>query len=338
METPEFDLESDNMDMLSTVSYSDLWKKLQESSTSFMRLFDHHKDRLQTSAAKFNEIADIVRETYQGTHKPKKGQSLCGAVGGAVAGAGVGAASGALGGAFGAAGGVVCRKVFANIGAVGAIGGFVGGSIGGSVGGTVVGALGGAVGGAVIATGGSIDSAAMNVVCSAVGCLVGGTIGGIFGGDVGTVGGAVGGAFGAFCGAGVAVGTVAGVANQFIKAKACTGITELNEVKTIQRTGVDFRETIEPFVEELKTIKRTCDMLHEMSFSVIMQSVAGQSMNALAAVGRMKKTLTDIDFYKDDAQLVTARTDESAKQCQQTIEEFKKMRAELGILLVPLRI
>ncbi|XP_056153707.1 uncharacterized protein LOC130128020 [Lampris incognitus] len=324
METAEADCESDSMDKVSAMSCTDLQGKFLECSTLFINLYDQRRGQLQTSMEKFTGINGSTHK-MQKTNTSKIVRGMFGAVGGAILGAGFGTVTGAAAGAFGGVFSMAFGILVHDIGAVDALGSFSSSTIGGASGGAVAGALGGAIVGAVEAVMLQAISGVGDVVLCSFGCIIGGALGSLFG-SVGAPGGALVGAFGAMCGTNATIALL--VTEHHALGKTNESNKEITELKVVQKTGEDFHEIITPLVKELKTIKEISDT----SFCAIMQGVARQIGNALAAAARMRETLAGISRPKDKAS-VASRVTHFTRQCQQTTEEFEKMRTELDKLL-----
>lgn len=318
-----FNSEGDSVDYRLFTTSTDLKDELIAHSTSFIRLYDQRRDRLQRTSESFKQAAVLVRKMH------KDIRCLLSVFGG-VLGAACGAVAGGVWGTFGAVSAATFCRVCGDINAVGATVGFVGSVLGGAVGGSFSGALGAAVGSA--ATRRSFNGTVSNVAWFGTGFATGGAIGGIFGGTVGAAGGAVGGAFGALHATRFAVGVVGVVAGYFDGAKdKKKQENETNKVDIFQEAEENFHQVIKPLVEELKPIKMISD---KMASSVAVLSVAEQTAKTLAAVTAMEDIISEslTDLTKCVSSIEVAST-----QCSQVAEELEKTRAEVEKLLVSLR-
>ncbi|XP_035001674.2 keratin, type I cytoskeletal 9-like [Hippoglossus stenolepis] len=303
-----------SVDFSRSTTSNDLVDELEASLTSFVNLYDRHEDRLQRASESFTQTAARVREAREVV---PANRTIRGVFGGAL-GAVSGAIAGGVGGALGAVAATTCQRLCGEIGAVGATVGFAGSVVGGVAGGVFSGSVGGAVG---ATTSSSSHGAVSDALWVAIGVATGGAIGGTFGRTVGAAGGAVGGGFGALLGTRFAVYVAGGE-----KEKKVTR----QEVSVIQKTGLDFCETIKPLQVELSSIKTISE---KIQFSPDVQRVTRQTAKTLAAAAAMEETAADPQRDADLTQFV----EEAAKRSRRICEELKTTRTDAEKLLIPLR-
>lgn len=315
----------------------DLKGELITSLTSFIKLYSQRRDRLQRSSESFMlTAARLHDDMHKEVSEKKTGRGLLTVFGG-VLGAPWGGVFGAAFGAFGAVtatawawlcddinalcvtGGFVC-SVFGGV-----VGGAFGGVVGGAFSGGVGGAFGGGVGGAVDveATGGPVYGFVREAAWFTIGFAAGVAIGGTYGGAVGAAGGASGGGFGALCGKRLAVNVLESI-SVFFRMKVSKAQKIKSEKVTVEQKTQDFRETIKPLVEELKSLKTICD---QMAASAFVRVVAGQTAKTLAFVTTMEKTIVDSQKATDMLQFVSS-VEEAARQSKTITEEVEKTREE----------
>ncbi|XP_044194095.1 uncharacterized protein LOC122971483 [Thunnus albacares] len=327
-----FDFEGGYVDYRLFTTPTDLKDELITHLTSYIQLYDQHRDRLQRTSESFTQAAVRVHEMDDDSSENTVVQGLLCVFGG-VLGASCGAVAGGIIGALGAVSAATCSRFCGSVNALGATVGFVGGVFGGAVGGSFSGIVGGAAGAVAAATGCSINGIVSDVTWFTIGFATGGAIGGIFGGTVGAAGGAVGGAFGGLYATRFAVSVVGFVIHHFCDTKdSKEQKKETKKVDIIQKAGQDFHEVTEPLVMELKTIKMISD---KMAPSDAVLGVSEQTAKTLTAVTVMERA--EISESLKDLTNCVSSAEEVAMQCRQVTVELEKTRAEVEKLLVSLR-
>lgn len=298
----------------------DLKGELITSLTSFIKLYSQRRARLQRSSESFMLTAARLREMHKEVSEKKTGRGLLTVFGG-VLGAPWGGVFGAAFGAFGAVTATAWAWLCDDINALRVTGGFVCSVFGGVVGGAFGGGVGGAVD--VEATGGPVYAFVREAAWFTIGFAAGVAIGGTYGGAVGAAGGASGGGFGALCGKRLAVSVLESI-TVFFGMKVSKAQKIKSEKVTVEQKTQDFRETIKPLVEELKSLKTICD---QMAASAFVRGVAGQTAKTLASVTKMEKTIGDSQKATDMLQFVSS-VEEAARQSKTITEEVEKTREE----------
>ncbi|XP_020482067.2 keratin, type I cytoskeletal 10-like [Labrus bergylta] len=296
--------------------------------TAFSCLYSQRRDRLLRVSESFTLTATRLRE---GAPENKPVRVVFTVFGGAL-GAACGVVSGGVWGFLGAVSAATFTRICGQIGAVGATVGFLGSVLGGVVGGVFCGAVGGAVGAAAGGSESPLHGVVSDVAWFTIGCATGGSIGGIFGGTVGAAGGAVGGAFGGLYATRFASYLVGSIFGRFSKDSKRQKKKSEN-MRVIQETAGDFRETIKPLMEEMKAIK---SMGEKVDDSDGVRGVAAQMENTLVSVTTLERTLIDSQRASDLSQFVSG-VEEAARQSRTITEELKRTREEAQRVLVSLR-
>ncbi|XP_034563430.1 uncharacterized protein LOC117829829 [Notolabrus celidotus] len=325
-----FDFEGGSSDYRLLIPQSDPKDELITSLKSFSVLYSQRRDRLQRVSESFTLTA--VR-LHQDAPENKAVRVVFAVFGGAL-GAGCGVVSGGVWGFLGAVSAATFTRICGKINAVGATVGFFGSVLGGVVGGVFCGALGGAIGATAGASASPVHGVVSDVAWFTIGCATGGAIGGTFGGTVGAAGGAVGGAFGGFCATRFASCLVGSIFGRVSGNKDSDGQKKmLKNKRAIEDAAGDFRETIKPLLQEMKTIKSISD---KMSDSDGVQSVATGIEKTLDAVIILGITLIDSQRATDLQKFVSS-VEDAARQSTKTTEELKTTSQEVEKVLGSLR-
>lgn len=318
--------------MWSTLRFNtsaDISKSLRTSLETFVRLYGQRKDDLQQASEHFMHAAALVDKKHE---DDKMAQALLGVFGGAI-GIVFGGVTGGVWAALGAVSAATYAKFCGNVSAASATVGFLGGVFGGVVGGAFSGFIGGSVGVAALAAGIEAHGIVSDSLWFTVGFATGGATGSTFGGSIGAAGGAVGGGFGALHATKAAVYLVRKAIDFPSKTKVRKGNGKLTkEVVTMQKTGADFIKSIEPLVDELKTVQEICD---QMASCDAVKGVANQTAKTLAAVNAMEKTMNHSQMEADESEFLRC-VKEASSQCKIIPVELQMMREEVEKLLVSL--
>lgn len=325
-----FDFDGSALDYRLFVPHTDPKDELVTSLKSFSLLYGQRRLRLQRVSESFTLTAVQLGEDVP---ENKAVQVVFTVFGGAL-GSACGVLSGGVWGFLGAVSAATFTRICGKINAVGATVGFFGSVLGGVVGGVFCGAVGGAIGATAGASDSPIHGVISDVTWFTIGCATGGAMGGTFGGTVGAAGGAIGGAFGGLCATRFAVFLVGSLFGRFSKTKNSNEQKKmLKNQRVMEDSAADFRETVKPLLQEMKTIKSISE---KMSESDGVQSVATEIEKSLDALMTLGKTLSD-SLRATDLQKFASIVEEAARQSRRSTEELKRTSVEVEKLLGSLR-
>ncbi|XP_074519653.1 uncharacterized protein LOC141785317 [Halichoeres trimaculatus] len=312
------------------VSHTDPRDELITSLKSFSLLYSQRRHRLHRVSESFTLTAVRLHDDVP----ENKAVRVVFTVFGGALGSACGILSGGVWGFLGAVSAATFTRICGKINAVGATVGFFGSVLGGVVGGVFCGAIGGAIG----ATAGASDSPAHGIVGDVawftIGGATGGAMGATFGGTVGAAGGAIGGAFGGLCATRFAVFFVGSLFGRISGNKNSNQQKKMLKNQSVMKdSAADFRETIKPLLQEMKTIKSISE---KMSESEGVQNLATEIEKSLDALIILGISLSD-SLRATDLQKFVSSVEDAARQSRKSTEELERTSEEVEKLLLSLR-